>query len=240
MREINLEEERQFENSKTVGRNPRAAQSKFYWAVDLSKDYHNQSLYKAIDGKDVLEIGCSTGFDAQTYIKYSKTYVGVDISNEAIKKAKGLKLPNAEFICVDGHSIPKSDKKFDAVIVISLLHHLDLATVFKEINRVLKKGGVLIFREPLGTNPIFQLYRNLTPSARTTDERPFTFNDIKLMKKYFILRDIQWFGFFSILSAFFLSPYLRLFLTKVDNVICLTPIKYLFWQFSGFAFKKND
>ena len=53
-------------------------------------------------------------------------YWGIDISDEAIKKAKNLKLKNAEFLCIDGHKIPKKDEEFDCVVVNSLLHHLDL------------------------------------------------------------------------------------------------------------------
>ena len=98
---------------------------------------------------------------------------------------------NSEFLCTDGHKIQKKDLEFDFVIVNGLLHHLDLSESLKEINRVLKVDGSLVFREPLGTNPIFQIYRKLTSSARTKDERPFTFGDIKLMKKYFKLTKVE-------------------------------------------------
>ena len=49
--------------------------------------------------------------------------------------------------------------EFDFVIVNGLLHHLDLLTTLKEIHRV---QMILIFREPLGTNPLFQIYRKFT------------------------------------------------------------------------------
>ena len=64
-------------------------------------------------------------------------------------------MKNSEFLFIDGHKIPKEDEAFDWVIVNGLLHHLDLVKSFQEINRVLKSGGFLIFREPLGTNPFF-------------------------------------------------------------------------------------
>ena len=148
-------------------------------------------------------------------------------------------MENSEFICVDGHKIPKEDEEFDFVIVNSLLHHLDLEKSFREINRVLKSNWYLIFREPLGTNPFFQFYRYLTSSARTADERPFTLLDIKLMKKYFYLRNVEWFGFFSIFSAFLQINLLRKILTFLDYCLSKTFIKIFFWQFCGFAVKKN-
>mgnify|MGYP001485037365 FL=1 len=148
-------------------------------------------------------------------------------------------MENSQFLCVDGHKIPKEDKEFDCVIVNGLLHHLDLLKSFQEINRVLKFGGYLIFKEPLGTNPFFQFYRYLTPSSRTPDEKPFTLSDIKLMKKYFDLQHIEWFGFFSIFSAFLQINLIRKILTFIDYCLGKTFIKIFFWQFCGFAVKKN-
>ena len=110
---------------------------------------------------------------------------------------------------------------------------------FKEINRVLKSGGYLIFREPLGTNPFFQFYRYFTPSSRTPDESPFNLNDIKLMKKYFYLENVEWFGFFSIFSGFLRLNLLRKILTFLDYCLSKTFLKLFFWQFCGFATKKN-
>ena len=115
------------------------------------------------------------------------------------------------------------------------MHHLDLEKAFSETCRVLRKDGVLIFREPLGTNPLFQLYRALTPSARTDDERPFTFKDLSLMRSSFHFELVEWYGFLSVLSAFTGSDGIRSLLTGVDNALSRTPLKYLFWQFSGIA-----
>ena len=42
----------------------------------------------------------------------------------------------------------------------------------------------LIFIEPLGTNPLINLYRKFTPTSRSDDEHPLTFEDIKYFKSY--------------------------------------------------------
>ena len=175
---------------------------------------------------------------ATKYSKYFYTYLGIDISDKAINKAKSLKLKNAEFICTDAHLLPMEKETFDCVIVNSLLHHLDLEKSLSEIYRVLKKDGYLIFREPLGTNPFFQLYRFLTPTARTSDEKPFDFNDIKIMKSYFHLKNIQYFGFLNILSAYLRSKFLRKILSLIDYYLSKTFLKFFFWQFSGFIQKR--
>jgi SAM-dependent methyltransferase len=233
-RKIDLNSERLFENRKASGEGVRKAQSKFYWATSLHINEHKNRSLSSIRNKVVLEIGCASGYDATAYCKSAKSYLGLDISDVAVKNCKSLLIPNADFVCVDGHTIPVQNNSFDCVIVNSLLHHLDLEVVFAEIKRVLKPNGLLIFREPLGINPMFQFYRLLTPRSRTSDERPFSLSDINLMKKYFEFdgRE-QFFGFFSILSAFVRNDRLRRILTQADDLISKTPFRYFFWQFSG-------
>ncbi|MFT7596375.1 MAG: SAM-dependent methyltransferase, partial [Paracoccaceae bacterium] len=120
----------------------------------------------------------------------------------------------------------------------SLLHHLDLKKVFSEVSRILKAGGSLVFREPVGTNPLFQLYRAAAPTARTVDERPFTFSDLRLMRSYFDLKETKWFRISNILSAFFRFGPVRSILTRFDPILGYTPSKCFYWQFAGIAKKK--
>jgi SAM-dependent methyltransferase len=239
MRKINLKNEKSFENRKYLGLDIRIAQSKYYWATQIPTDAHKTATLSKITNKKVLEIGCSSGYDAKIYADHVKSFIGVDISNEAISIAQGWNLKNSEFFCIDGHNLPVPDFSIDCVIVSSLLHHLDLDQSLSEISRVLKDDGILIFREPLGTNPFFKMYRFFSPSARTADERPFTFNDLSLMNKYFTLNDVRWFGFTNIISAFTKSQQLRAFLTDFDELLSKTQLKFLFWQFAGFAKKKS-
>ena len=239
MREIDTEAERLFENRKATGESPRKAQSKFYWATQIPIDAHDELTFTAIKGKEVLEVGCASGSDALAYSEFCKSYVGVDISDEAIANCEELGIEKATFHCTDGHTLPVDDEAVDCVVVNSLLHHMDLPTTFAEIRRVLRVGGLLIFKEPLGTNPLFTLYRFLTPSARTVDERPFTSHDLRLMSSFFDLHTVQWFGFTNIGSAYIRSPKLRSLLTSIDEFISKTPLRFMYWQFSGIAVVKK-
>lgn len=145
MRDINLENEREFENRKVLGDNPRSTQSKYYWTTEIERNKHLQSMKTGIVGKRVLEIGCSTGSLASELAPLVGLYVGTDISNEAIELANHRIIPNAKFQCADGHEIPYDDEYFDCVIVDALLHHLDLGKALEEIHRLLKPGGLLFF-----------------------------------------------------------------------------------------------
>lgn len=184
----------------------------------------------------MLEIGCSAGKLATLYTQKTKKYYGCDISDEGIRVAKELGLENAEFVCCDAHKLPYNDNYFDYVIVNSLLHHLDLDIALSEIRRVLVPNGKLLFREPLGINPFFQIYRALTPGARTPDERPFNFSDLRTFRKYFHTDDIEFYGFLKVLYPF--CPKIRLiedFLDKLDAIFSRTYLRFWFWMISGSA-----
>lgn len=235
MRKIDLNAEAIFENRKAAGENIRSGQDKFYWATALPVADHLKLTLAKIESKKVLEIGCASGYDAKIYATKAKEYIGVDISDVAISNCKALHIPNGTFYCVDGHKLPIDDHSIDVVIVNSLLHHLDLVIAFNEIRRVLTSEGMLIFREPLGTNFMFQIYRSLTPGARTVDERPFTLKDLRLMRSYFVFDDVQWFGFSNIMSAYFRIEVVRRLLTVLDRWLSRTPLKFFYWQFAGIA-----
>ena len=237
MRKIDLHKERVFENKKQTNKHVRKNQKKFYWATEIPNRKHNLKTYKKISGKEILEIGCSNGSAASIYTKYCKSYVGLDISDEAIKNTKTLKLKNAKFILVDAHNIPIEDTSFDFVIVNGLLHHLDLKKSLQEIHRVRRKDGYLIFREPLGTKPFFQIYRILPPNPRTSDEKPFQLKEIDILENFFYLEDIKYLGFLNIISAFIRYLFLRKLLTNIDYYLSKTFLRFYFWQFCFFAKK---
>ena len=86
---------------------------------------------------------------------------------------------------MDAHTLEFEDGTFDLVFGTGILHHLDLKVAISEVKRVLKPGGQAIFFEPLGTNPVGNLVRVLTPRARTVDERPLSMSDLRLLKSNF-------------------------------------------------------
>lgn len=176
---------------------------------------------------------------AEMYAMASRRFLGIDLSDEGIQVARDRGIQNATFEVADAHRLPIADGEFDFVIVNGLLHHLNLELALPEIARVMKAKGQLCAREPLGTNPLFALYRAATPAVRTADERPFTFHDLALLKRYFHTMDVKYFGLFSIISAFSRNESLRTVLTKCDGVLARTPLKYFFWQFCGFFEKKQ-
>jgi ubiquinone/menaquinone biosynthesis C-methylase UbiE len=104
---------------------------------------------------------------------------------------------------MDCESLDFADESFDFVFARSIIHHLHVDTSLKEIKRVLKPNGKLAVLEPLGTNPLINLYRRLTPNSRTTDEHPLANTDLKMFKDYFPNSEFHYLYFLSILAYFY-------------------------------------
>ena len=79
-----------------------------------------------------------------------------------------------------------------------------------EIHRVLKKGGVAIFSEPLDANPLLKIFRFVTPSARTEDEQPITARQLLYVQKEFNCKG-DYFGILcapiAVLTSIILRPF---------------------------------
>ena len=74
--------------------------------------------------------------------------------------------------------------------VVSTPYHNFLSPIIeklsiKELIRVTKPNGKILFVEPLDMNPVGKIVRSLTKKARTADEQPIRIRDIVEIKKYF-------------------------------------------------------
>jgi SAM-dependent methyltransferase len=125
-------------------------------------------------------------------------------------------------------------ESFDLVFGRGIIHHLDLDLAFQSIHRVLRPGGLAIFWEPLGHNPILNRYRDMTPNARTPDEHPLLKQDFKRASKYFDLEHLKFYGLTTILSVpmrdtAFGDSVLRN-TAKLDQMIFKTPARWMAWH----------
>lgn len=106
------------------------------------------SVYLPIGRKrNILDAGCGTGA-AFPLLKSFGTVIGVDVSEEALRFARrvGEKTKKAS---VD--VLPFSTESFDAVVSLDVLYHRWVKNHRKALGeyvRVLKPGGILLWREP--------------------------------------------------------------------------------------------
>jgi len=96
-----------------------------------------------------LDLGCGTGYCSRALKKrYPKSQmVGLDLAHGmvcAAKKQAGW-LSRQHFACGDAEALPFADNSFDLVVSSLALQWCQPEPVFRELARVLKPGGVLMF-----------------------------------------------------------------------------------------------
>ena len=207
--EINIRE-KNFHN-KLQSKNKGRFENIFYKAIyNSSEDFFNY-LEDNTRNLEILDYGCGIGSFTEKIIKYNpKKIIGIDISevsiNKAKKKAEELKI-NVDYRVDNCEKTSFDNNSFDIVYGTGILHHLQTEKCLDEIYRILKSNGNLIFIEPLGTNPIINLYRKLTPNSRSKDEHPLVNQDFKYINKKFIDTKIKYYGFLTLIFfPFYRSP----------------------------------
>lgn len=168
----------------------RAEVARFYAITQRSWETFRSLMMECRADDCVLEIGCGAESYALCEIAPRVRWAGgVDISEVAVRasqqKVRQASLANTGFMRMDAESLAFPDNTFEAVLGTAVLHHLNLEGGYAQLARILKPTGRAIFLEPLGHNPIVNLYRRLTPELRTPDERPLRVGDIQLARRYF-------------------------------------------------------
>ncbi len=105
-----------------------------------------ERIPEMIRDKEVLEIATGPGLLAKQVAPAAKKMIATDYSDGMITEAKKGEYPeNLTFEVADGTALPYADKTFDAVIISNALHIIpEPERALKEIDRVLREGGILI------------------------------------------------------------------------------------------------
>ncbi|MDD4973352.1 MAG: class I SAM-dependent methyltransferase [Bacteriovorax sp.] len=156
---------------------------------ETQKEYH------------LLDFGCGPGDNSLRFARAGYKVAGFDICEKNINSCKILfeKNNNSEqgnFLVGVAEKIPFADESFEVVVGIDILHHVDIPKAISEVQRVLKKDGIAIFREPVEV-PFFDIIRNtklvrfLFPNKSsleahiTEDERKLNKFDLNTIKEIF-------------------------------------------------------
>lgn len=207
--EDRIARERRFFDDYFAHAELRSATDKFYAAGQGAYRAYARLLADNCPGKRVLEYGCGPGSYAPLVAQLGGNVQGIDISPVAIEQAKryaadaGLPI---EYSVMNAEATTFDDSRFGLICGTGILHHLDLHKAVPEIARILQPDGEAIFLEPLGHNPLINLYRRLTPRMRTADEHPLRMSDLRLVESYFRSFTAHYFNLHTILA----TPLLRL------------------------------
>lgn len=115
-------------------------------------------------GRRALELGCGTGIFLEQVAAAGAWTHGVDLSADLLAKAheRVASLPNVTLARANAEALPYPDSSFDVVYGSSILHHLDLDAALRELRRVLRPQGRLVFAEPNALNPQLLLLFHVT------------------------------------------------------------------------------
>lgn len=127
----------------------------------------------------VLEIACGTGRvtnHLRKGIPASAELIATDLNPGMLEVAKeALKETNVEFRIADAQALPFDDESFDLIVCqFGFMFVPDKATAFKEVFRVLKKGGRLLFNtwDSIENNPLSNTVKNIIASFFAPRDSP--------------------------------------------------------------------
>lgn len=183
------------------------AESVWNWsspAGEKRADRRARELVKAgkIAAADkVLEIGCGTGlFTRKIEALSGAAIIAVDLSEDLLTQARDAhRSGKAEYILGDAMNLSFAEGEFDVVFGSSILHHLDFLPALREIRRVLKRGGRMVFAEPNMLNPQILIQKNVPFIKERLGDSP----DESAVVRWKLARQMKELGFSNII----ISPY---------------------------------
>jgi ubiquinone/menaquinone biosynthesis C-methylase UbiE len=172
-----------------------------YW------DLYEMSILAYKPGHKILDFGSGPGENALRFARVGYQVEGFDISDANVAVSNRLfdkyqMSDKANFQVAGAEELPYADNTFETIVGIDILHHVDIPRAVRECKRVLKSGGVAIFREPIEV-PLLDWIRNtklvrlFAPKEKsfelhiTEDERKLNQEDVRILKEIFPQMEIK-------------------------------------------------
>jgi len=185
----------------------------------LRKQFILASFERYGHKNELLDLGCGIKPFRHVYFKYTASSIGIDVATSPHTQTQ-------VDVIYDGINIPFESSRFDYVLCTEVMEHVAEPTAFlKEINRVMRPGGILImttpFLVPLHEEP-YDFYR-------------YTKHGIShlISNAGFKLEHIESFsGYWGVLIAFLVQPQLKIW----NKLSKLLRFKLLYSAFNPFIF----
>lgn len=235
-----LRREQEFHNARFAEGGGYRPADRFYAVNAASNEYFKRAIEAVPPGAAMLDYGCGEGSYAALHAAHHGHRVtAIDLSPVAIEHAcqearrQGVE-ERIDFRVMNAEALDLEADSFDLVCGLGVIHHLDLSPAIREVARVLRPSGTAVFVEPLGHNPIINLYRNRTPDQRSEDEHPLVLDDFDVLRACFAAVDIEYFHLLSLLALPFTGR--RRFqgilarLDAADRILFRTPARRWAWM----------
>ncbi|HKY05671.1 MAG TPA: class I SAM-dependent methyltransferase, partial [Blastocatellia bacterium] len=135
-----------------------------YYAGHYENEFTNERRYTAYkriprlvidelkrEPARILDLGCGTGLSSRLFFEHGYEVTGIDITRAMIKKAR--RLPYKKLVRQNlEEPLAVGDDYFDAVVMIGVMEHIERPlSVFKEVHKKLRAGGLFAFTAPAKT-----------------------------------------------------------------------------------------
>jgi SAM-dependent methyltransferase len=178
-----------------------------------------------VGGLRVLDYGCGHGMAAVVLARRGARVTAFDLSAgylaEAGRRAAANGVP-VDLVQADGQRLPFADASFDRVWGNAVLHHLDIDMAGRELLRVLRPGGVAVFCEPWGENPLLSWARRRLPyrgKERTRDEEPLRRRQVRTLEHIFPRVELHGYQLLSMVRRVVLPGRVTAALERCDTVL---------------------
>jgi SAM-dependent methyltransferase len=152
----------------------------------------------AYPGKAVLDLGFGDGRNMPLLRNLGMSVFGVEISDEICQRATSrMARLGIDVTARVGRNcrIPFADAAFDYVLACHSCYYVDPGTRFehnaREISRVLKSGGCLVFSAPKATSYILRDARDLGDGHMEITNDPYGLRNGSILKKFDRESDIE-------------------------------------------------
>ena len=167
-----------------------------YWFVYETVRSHFRDKQQRL-----LDFGCGSGVASARYARIGYRVYGFDISDNnvalAAERARKYRFDDrTHFEVQAAENLGYEDDFFDVVAGIDIVHHVDVEPAMRQVYRVLKPGGLAVFREWIEV-PVFEPIRNSAlvrrffpkdmslEEHRTHDERKLHSGDVAIIRNVF-------------------------------------------------------
>jgi SAM-dependent methyltransferase len=146
------------------------------------------------EGRRLLDFACGNGIMLPTWATNFPGAVGIDIHITAAKRVQEFfSLQNVHLAKTDGPSLPFLSGSFDLVFAASVLEHFaELTSPLREIHRVLRVGGQMLFLCP-NENRWYGWGRRVAGYKKPPDHYHTADEVIALVRRFFGVEEISCF-----------------------------------------------
>ncbi len=121
---------------------------------------------------NVIDLGCGTGFLTQALLPHCKNLIAVDLALPMLQMTREKLRDSINYVCADAEQLPFSTESIDTIFSnLALQWCLPIDQALKELQRVLVKGGELVF-STFSSNTLHELktaWTNVDDFAHVND-----------------------------------------------------------------------